>query len=164
LGREHAGRAGEHVVMLSESRSEIALWGIPGAGRPGDPAGALEKLWSRPYETRPPVLLRLDPEAAYLYWPSVRGGSIERVDAITGETRWRTAHFTELFAADEAAQARLHEAIQRGERIETPLDGPVRPTDMLAVIDEQVVMLVERSGRAAAFDPASGRLLWTVRG
>lgn len=157
LAREGAAKAGEHAMMYSESRSEVALWGIGTGGR--DPSGGpawVQQLWTRSYEGRPPVLLRLDPEAAYLYWPATRGGTIERVDALSGSTRWRTGPFGELFPAAGAPR--------RGDRFDAPLDGPVRSTDLLVAIDEQVVMLVERSGRAAAFDPTDGRLLWTVVG
>lgn len=166
LGREGSARAGEHIVMLSARESRIGLWGVGGAGRAtGVQTGGLEMLWSREYEGRPPVLLRLDPEAVYLFWPSVRGGSIERIDAVGGTTRWRTEPFTELFRNDPETQERINAAIVRGDhRIDTPLDGPVRLTDLLVAIDEQVVALVERSGRAAAFDPATGALLWTLTG
>jgi outer membrane protein assembly factor BamB len=46
------------------------------------------------------------------------------------------------------------------QTFDTPIDGQVRLRDVLVVSDEGVMALVERSGRIAAFDMDSGRLLW----
>jgi len=165
--REGVGRAAEHVMMVSPSESRVALWGIAGAPQGGAGKSGpthVQLLWSREFKGLPPILLRLDPESVYLFWERTDGGDgavIERIGAVGGETRWRTAPFRDLFAADPDLERRMR---LLGNRITTPIQERdaqvVMLSDVLVAIDEQVLAVVERSGRAAGFDPESGRLLW----
>jgi hypothetical protein len=98
----------------------------------------------------------------YLFWERTETGEgavVERIGAVGGETRWRTEPFRALFAADPILDQRI--LINRN-MIETPIDGSARLSDVVASMDEQVFALVERTGRAAAFDLDSGRLLWNT--
>jgi outer membrane protein assembly factor BamB len=156
--------ATEHVMMVSRAKSSVALWGIPGGrGRPtgGEAPRTTERLamlWTRPFTDVPPTLLRLDPESVYLLWDvREQGAAIERIDAVTGETLWKTEPHATLFAGDAAVQQR---ASMTPERIDTPLDGSVRPLDVMVAFDEQAMVLADRMGRVASFDPAGGKLLW----
>src|SRR6185436_8608947 len=42
-----------------------------------------------------------------------------------------------------------------------PLDGPVRPEDLMVTGDGKMLVLVQRRGRAGAFDLTDGHLLWS---
>ncbi len=165
--REQAGRACEHLMLISQAEGRVALWGVAGGAAPdaaapgGQPGSAshLQLLWSREYKGTPPHLLRLDPDSAYLFWDRNEAGDgpvIERIGAVGGETRWRTEPFPSLFPADAEFDRRIASA----QSFDAPIDGTVRLRDFLTSMDEQVLALVERSGRAAAFDLDSGRLLW----
>lgn len=152
-------QAVEHVVMIAPASMQVGLWGTGAA--PGEPrANRLQMLWSRAYSGLPPVLIRLDPDSVYLFWErheSEDGAVIERIAALGGQTVWKTEPFRGLFEPDPRWRQRV-EAMRN--TIETPLDGSVRLTDVLTAMDEQVLAVVERSGRAAVFDTASGRMLW----
>lgn len=153
---KRVARSPEHLMMISPVQAQVGLWGVGTA----EASGRVQMLWNRGYNGQPPKLLRIDPESVYLFWERTDAGEgavIERIDAVTGEARWKTEPFRGLFAADPAFQRRLD--ISRNV-IETPLDGVQKLTDVLVAMDEQVIAVVERSGRAAAFDPASGKMLW----
>jgi outer membrane protein assembly factor BamB len=125
----------------------VALWGV------GAEDGRLHQLWARPYQIRP-MVIRVVPDATMLFWPTNSGGSIEAVST-DGTTLWRTREFASLFnGAPDNPQ-------NQGDRINTPLDGPVRPEDLMVTADGKMLVLVQRRGRAAAFDLADGHLLWS---
>jgi outer membrane protein assembly factor BamB/tetratricopeptide (TPR) repeat protein len=163
---QNHSRACEHVMLVNSSEGKVALWGLPGAA--GDVPGTgsrahLQLLWSRAYRGSPPILLRLDPDSAYLFWDRTSGAAgpaIERINTISGETRWKTEDVRTFFVPDPTLADRLR---QTRNSIVTPIDGAVRLTDVLVSLDEQVIVVAERSGRLAAFDPANGRLLWSAR-
>jgi outer membrane protein assembly factor BamB len=148
----------EHVLMVSEARSEIALFGVdfgPDAG--STDRGRLRKLWSRVYEEQAPALLRSDAGAVYLAWLIPDGGellSIERIDVVGGATRWRTPRPVTLLPADETLARRLTD---NGSvtRLETH-HGPRPITQIITLIDRDWVALVERTGRIVILDAATG--------
>jgi len=143
-------RATEHVMMISRERRELALFGSQAEGQ-------LKALWARGYRGEAtPVVVSVDAQSVYVFWPSDEGGSLERIDAVGGATRWRTPAFAGMFpvVADNDAGARPTE-------FTTPLDGRVKLNDLLMTMDEQTAVLAERGGRMAAFDLGSGRTLWT---
>lgn len=144
-------RATEHVMLISRERRELALWG-PQA------EGPLRALWTRGYRGEAvPVVVSVDAQSAYIFWPSDEGGSLERVDAVGGATRWRTPAFAGMFPAPPD-----NDAAPRPSEFVTPLDGRVKSNDLLMTMDEQTAVLAERGGRMAAFDLTSGRTLWTA--
>lgn len=143
-------RATEHVMMISRERREVALFGAQAEGQ-------LKALWTRGYRGEAtPVVVSVDAQSVYVFWPSDEGGSLERIDAIGGASRWRTPAFAGMFpvVADNDAGVKVTEFV-------TPLDGRVKSNDLLMTMDEQTAVLAERGGRMAAFDLGSGRTLWT---
>jgi outer membrane protein assembly factor BamB len=157
--KEQAGRACEHVVLVHPGESRVALWGssggAPSAGKDPSP---LQEIWSRAYTGSPPVLYRTDPDSVWFIWDRPNQGvCVERVEAVSGQTRWITDPFRTLFGKDDELAARVQ--LTRN-LMETPLDGAVKLTDVAVTMDEQVLALVERSGRVACIDPATGKLLW----
>lgn len=157
--KEQLGKACEHVMLISSSESKVALWGIAGPGGAEPGAAPIQQLWSRPYlNNRPPILYRIDPDSVFLYWEEGPEGAVmERINTVDGETRWKSEPFRSLFGPDPAFDQRLQ--ITRNV-IDTPVDGAVKMTDIALTMDEQVLAMVERSGRVAAFDPLTGKLLW----
>jgi hypothetical protein len=151
------------MMLLSPRELKVALWGV-GAPREGGAAGAgrgqVEQVWSRGYEGVPPVVLRQDPDSVYLLWTrtvNARGATLERVNAVDGSTVYRTEPFRTLFPEDEALRRRVE--LMRNT-IETPQDGAVRLEDVLTAMDGETVVMVERTGRMAAFERGTGTVLW----
>lgn len=140
----------EHLVLISPSTSRVGLWSA------GIESGKLQMAWSRETPGIPPVLIRLDAQAAYFYWPARQGGVVEKVRIVGGETEWTSRPIRELLG-------RGPDALNDGGPVTlpTPLDGEVRPSDLLVATDEQTLLLVERGGGATALDLGTGSSLWT---
>lgn len=163
--RSRAGetRSAEHAMLIAPGDGKVALWGSA-TGAHAVAAGStplVQMLWSRDFRAGggAPELLRLDTDSAFLFWPWSEGGRgpwVERIGAIGGETRWSTEPFRGLFAADPELDRRISSVVS----FETPIDGSVKLRDVLVSMDEGVVAMVERTGRAAVFDRETGRLLW----
>jgi outer membrane protein assembly factor BamB len=147
LVRGLPGFSGDSVVMVNETAKQVALWGT------GAEDGRLHELWSRPFQIRP-VVIRVTPDVTLLFWPTPVGGSLEAV-GMSGESLWKTQEFSGLFGGSGQGDGRNPQ-----DRINTPLDGPVRPEDLMVSADARMLVLVQRRGRAAAFDLADGHLLW----
>lgn len=143
-----AGRASDQIPMASPATRQVGVWGR----RPED--GRLVPLWTRTTDPRalPPTFLRLDWNATYLYQPSERGPLVECVTP-DGRTSWTTEPLDTLLPpeAPDGAPGR------------TPQDEDVSPSGVLAVVDGGTLVLVRRSGTAAAFDLATGKSIWAKR-
>jgi outer membrane protein assembly factor BamB len=140
------GSSGDTIVMLSESSRQVGLWGVSVED------GRLHQLWARPYQIRP-IVIRVTPDATLLFWPTTVGGTIESVGP-DGTSLWKTQEFATLFGGDAPER-------NPQDRINTPLDGPVRPEDLMVTADAKTLVLVQRRGRAASFDLSDGHLLWS---
>lgn len=140
----------EHLMMISPSTSRIGLWSA------GIESGRLQLAWARETPAVPPVLIRLDARAAYLYWPGQQGGIVEKIAVVGGQTEWSSEPIRGLLG-------RTRDPLTDGGPVTlpTPLDGEVRPGDLLVATDEQTLLLVERGGGATALDLATGRALWS---
>jgi outer membrane protein assembly factor BamB len=143
--RHARGNSGDCVVMSDESGKRISMWAVAAED------GRLRMLWSKSFQMRP-IVVRITPDETLLFWPSARGGAVECVGTSDGATRWRTAEFASLFQ-EEAAR-------DPNDRVPTPLDGPVRPNDLVVTSDGSTLVLVQRRGRAGAFDLTNGQALW----
>ncbi len=89
------------------------------------------------------------------------GRTFVKINAANGATLWSTPPFRSLFPADAARlDPRLAQtALGRTIQVFTPFAA--RPvTELLIAFDQRTIAVVERSGRAAAFDLHSGQLLW----
>lgn len=140
----------DHVVMISPSTSRVGLWSA------GLESGRLQLAWTRETAASPPALIRLDAQAAYFYWPGPQGGAVEKVRVVGGVTEWTSQPIRGLLG-----QARDPLTDGRPVTLPTPLDGEVRPGDLLVAADEQSLLIVERGGGATALDLATGRALWS---
>lgn len=140
----------EHVVMISPSTSRLGLWSA------GIESGKLQLAWARETPGQPPILIRLDAQAAYFYWPANQGGVVEKVRIVGGQTEWTSPPIRGLIGPNRNPLTDAGPVT-----LPTPLDGEVRPSDLLVAADEQSLLLVERGGGATALDLATGRALWT---
>jgi hypothetical protein len=119
-----------------------------------DAADTLAPLWSRPAGAdaeNDPRLIGMTPTDVLLYHSRFSGASLEMIDALTGRTRWRTPAFGTLFEGEPARYAAAF--------VDTPLDGRQWLREHLIVGDGTHVALVERFGRVAVFEQASGRVV-----
>jgi hypothetical protein len=106
------------------------------------------------YEERRIYLLRVVGDSAFFFLSSPsRGDQLVRVSATTGAAQWTTPPLSKLFASAPVPG-------DPEEPIVTPLDGAVRATEPLYALDERTVVIIDRAGRAAAFDLQSGQTLW----
>ncbi|MCE7974529.1 MAG: hypothetical protein DYG92_09465 [Leptolyngbya sp. PLA1] len=142
--RTGPGTSTDSVMMYEERTQTAALW----AAALGD--GRLEPVWTRRAHGAP-TPLKVGVDVAYLFWPSARGGTIEAV-GLDGRTKWTTPEFLSLFDSPPVYDP--------NDRIPTPLEGHVRPESIVVSIDADEIVLVQRTGFAAAISLDDGRALW----
>lgn len=112
----------------------------------------LVAAWTRPVESQSPTMLRIDLDASYLFWPSASGGSVEAIDSTSGRTLWKTPEFAAIFADGNRPGP---------DRFSIPVMGEVRAGELIVALDDKTLTLIERGGRAAAFDLIDGTRLWS---
>ncbi len=143
----------QHTVLASDDA--YALFAL-------DENGDLTKRWEI---RRAPsaALVLLDDRAAYFTTESGDGRTIVRVDIETGEPVWSTPYFRSIFGDNAGARDPRVVASpdQRSQPfIDVPAIGRRQILELLVDFDDRSLVLVERSGRAAAFDTQSGEMLW----
>jgi hypothetical protein len=149
----------DSVVMVSQG-------GFLGVFGPS-PEGGVSERW-RLALTNGAKLVRYNGESLFLSVepdPGPTGGrTITRYDMASGPDRpaWTTAPFRSLFDRSREDLRLAAAAEGRLVTMRTPLSGVMRITDLLVVFDQRTFALIERSGRAAGFDLASGRHLWSL--
>lgn len=156
LVRDAGAPARAHVVLTSAE--QFSLFAPTPGGK-----GGVEARWSYP-RANADALVRLDDSAAYFTVDSAQGRILTRIDARTGAPVWSTPAFRSLFGEQSVRndpRLALEGNVRTPPSIETPVSGRRSLTELLVVFDERTMALVERSGRAAAFDLADGSTLWT---
>jgi len=145
--RNAPGVSGDCVAMANENTKAISMWGVAAED------GKLRQMWSRSFQMKP-IVVRITPDSTLLFWPSQTGGAVEAVSTLDGKPLWRTPEFASLFEKEGAEGG--------DDRVNTPLDGPVRTNDLVVTADGQTLVLAQRRGRVGAFDLATGNSLWTT--
>ncbi|MFN8728558.1 MAG: PQQ-binding-like beta-propeller repeat protein [Planctomyces sp.] len=118
-----------------------------------DSRGALAPLverWSEPDPQDQWRLLRTTPTRVLMARAGDNGISLRAIDPIAGTVLYDTDPLNKILPAADAAGVR------------TALDGIRRADEVHVCTDPLTVALVERSGRAAAFDAATGEQLWAM--
>lgn len=116
--------------------------------------GELRERWRRPMGRTTPLVVRSDADSVVVLRPRVSpgsGGWLEGLDVETGETLWRSLSF------DDSARGR---GVPRGARVEIGGGSQVSATQLLVAVEDTTVVLLERWGRAVAFDLTRGLVLW----
>ncbi len=118
--------------------------------------GDLELRWTIPGEDGD--LLRVDHRS--VFFASIASGNtprtVTRYETETGALAWETPGFGSLFDAGDP----FENIAGRNPVANTPLQPEAPLADIFAVFNAETMVLVERTGRAAAFDVESGELLW----
>ncbi|MEZ6235316.1 MAG: PQQ-binding-like beta-propeller repeat protein [Phycisphaerales bacterium] len=152
VGDEPAGV----VVMVDDRREVLELWRAEGDGF----AMAWEASIARAASVE---VLSVDGERLVLFTSGRDGAAFECRSVSDGTELWQSTGFDRLFEPDPDLQARFAAARRGATRMLTPLDGPVRPDDLIVSHDWRTLVVVERSGRAAGLDMLDGRVLWSRR-
>lgn len=141
-------RRGAHdcQMMASNDGRAVALF----AASPAD--GRLAPVWQRRGRTEPTVI-SLETARTLLLWQGQDGTVVEAVSNAGGRTLWKSREFSTLPGLTEPAA-------DAPDRVNTPLDGIVRADDLLMGMSGSALVLSERRGRAAAFSPSDGSVLW----
>lgn len=144
------------VLVVSQDEGTLAWY----ASMSDD--GPLTAAWTRPIDGKPdPLLLRIDEVSAWMFWPTAGGGWVERISLDDGSPMWVSAPWEVLVrdvpmhTEDEANGAR--------SRFIDPIEGRVRPDELLLTMDSRTIILAERGGRGVAIDAGSGEVLWSRR-
>ncbi len=93
-------------------------------------------------------IVRADPHAMLVLENIDDATRIAKLDAISGETVWTSEPLDLRHPGDEI-------------EFNTPMDGPVRASELIAVGDAHTLVLGTRGGRAVGIDLGDGRKLWT---
>ncbi|MCB9840190.1 MAG: PQQ-binding-like beta-propeller repeat protein [Phycisphaeraceae bacterium] len=144
------------VVMIDDRREVLELWQARGDGF----AMAWEASIARAAAVE---VLSIDADRLVLFTSGRDGAAFECRSVSDGTERWRSVGFDRLFEPDPDLQARFAAARRGATRMLTPLDGAVRPDDLIVSHDWRTLVVVERSGRAAGLDMLDGRVLWSRR-
>ncbi|MBM4107411.1 MAG: hypothetical protein FJ255_01115 [Phycisphaerae bacterium] len=145
-----ARRATDHLTMLNFVTRQVGLL----APAPG--GGPLRPVWTRPYDQTPPDVLRVTADAVDLYWPTNAGGHVERLDAFTGATLWKTPEFMAMLAQQPAPP-------RAGDLPPWPDPGIAGPEVVLAA-DATTLLMGRRDGAVVAIDLGTGQRLWVEAG
>lgn len=160
--REFGDLATEHVMLMSRTERRIGLFGATTSAVQSsagiDPLSEpLQPIWFRDLNEIEPDLLRCDQECVYLTWPTSAGYVFECIDAITGETRWRTDPFRSLFPRDDAFAQMLIDDRGAPRIVDIPNVGMRQLQEVVVSMSDSQLAAVERSGRIVVFDLATGR-------
>lgn len=153
LVQRDAPPARSHAILASNS--EYALFSLTSEG-------PLAKRWTLP-RTQADALVRLDERAAYFTADRPGGRVLMRLDTATGMQTWASQPFRAVFgdgAGERDPRLTVGPDLRGTYSIDVPLAGRRQIFELLVAFDERSFVMVERSGRAAAFDTATGALLW----
>ncbi len=161
LVREPTPAAPTYFVMRHQD-GRVAVFSRAAANADG-----FSPVWTFQSEQHQAELLRQDRASAYFYTAVGRqGGSITRVDPVSGKQVWATeplsSHFPEGAGVGPAPLTGPRALRQPVDRIATPLEGLRPASEVLFASDERTLALVDRSGRGVAFDADSGQRLWAA--
>lgn len=151
---EKSAAAGSEFVVLA-SEDELGLFGR-------DSVSGLRKIWTIPADESMSVLA-MTQDSVLIAVREEKGVSVHRYDLPTGKRDWETPPFNAIFAN---APHRREGGREGGEvrTLETRTQGERPITEVLTALDDQTIVLIERSGRGAAIDLETGRVLWTREG
>lgn len=138
---------------------EVAVWSTA-AAKGSEVVG---KVWQTQLGGQQPTLLRADSDGAYLLMTSGSAGQILRVPAAPGGKMWSTEKLVPLFDAKDArAMRKMQDSGGPTVFFPSPQDGILSTADLTAAMDDRTIAIVQRGGKAAAFDTDTGKTLWSA--
>lgn len=142
------------------SEDEISVWAAPTTDR-SDKRELLTKAWSQSIgEGAKPYLIRATPDAVYFAIVKETEVSILKVGGSPLEARWKSEPLGKIFGGPET---RLRNMPGAHATFTTPAEGETQPSNLIVTMDDRTMVLVQRAGKAAAFDTDTGELLWSGR-
>ncbi|MFT5422889.1 MAG: outer membrane protein assembly factor BamB [Phycisphaerales bacterium] len=150
------GTPRQRVLLVSPVAGTVMLAEPHEPAKPGELGGELSVRWSRPIARAVPIVLRSDADRVVLLHPRLNpgsGGTIESIDAATGEALWRSIAF------DDAVRGA---APGRGGRVTMPTGDQIAMQQVLVLVEDTTAVLLERSGRAVAYDLTRGTVTWAA--
>ncbi len=103
--------------------------------------------WQRQFDAGTRII-RADPDSLLLLLGGEDAPQVALIDAASGETTWQSDPVDMSHPGGEI-------------EFKTPMDGPVRASELIAVADAHTLVLSTRAGRAVGIDLEDGRELWT---
>lgn len=151
-------------LLALESEDAVSVWG-PAAEGAGT-TQPMSKQWSKALgDGGEGKLVKLTSESAYFAFVRDGDGTIEKVTASGDKgfaSRWASPKFSELFERNDSRGLRRVRGVM-SDRLSTPAEGDVNPTNMIVAMDDRTMVLVQRTGRTAAIDTDTGEVLWKSR-
>jgi outer membrane protein assembly factor BamB len=144
------------------SEDEVGIWTVPTTDR-SDKNELLAKAWSAPLpEGSHAVLIKTTPEAAFFAVMKDSDATIMKIGGTPLESKWHTPPLSKAFSGAEGrASMRSLPGVQ--PMLTTPGEGETSPTNFIVAMDERTMVLVQRTGRAVAYDTDTGEQLWASR-
>ncbi len=141
-------------AMTGDRPADLALLRDGGDVRLLSPRSTKPR-WTAVLDYSSAEMLRID-ERRLLLWTgeSADDPRVTAIDLRTGDVAWTTSKLADV----------VDEPLSRGRGVQSQMpDGlPFAPEQTLAVLGDHAILLVQRSGGVAAFDDATGSLLWSV--
>lgn len=141
-----------NLALLGSGSGELTMWRFDREGPP-------IKLWGGV-----PREMYLCMDATGIYFGrqvNGRNGTDQEIvcrDVQTGIERWVTPAFRSIFnGVGDPMGSRA------AQMIDTPLKAQAMLNELFTLFDDHTLVLIERTGRAAAFDLATGATLWSTQ-
>ena len=127
-------------------------------------SGQPEVVWTRRSPgIEPPVVVVQSEFQTVLQWPPAAsrdvGGSIEAVETLTGQTRWRIGNAGQTLGEHSTRVPDRIAGIDR--QFTSPTEGAVPIDQVLISSDGSVMVVADRIGRTMGVDLLSGLVMWT---
>ncbi len=140
-----------HTGQLLISADALGMWSMDKT------TSTPHLLWMRDIAEKP-VLIEHASDRVLLLEADELGGHFVLLDATTGNELWHSPSIGQTLAV-AAGKA----AVVGPGRFRSPVDGSVDANDLLIALDEAVIVVMNRAGRAAAFDRLTGEAVWSIR-
>ena len=142
------------------SEDEISVWAAPTTDRT-EQRELLTKAWSQSIgEGAKPYVIRATSDAVYFAVVKDTEVTVQKVGGSPMETRWKSEPLSKVFGG---AESRLRKLPGASQLFTTPAEGETQPSNLIVTMDDRTLVLVQRAGKAAAFDTDTGELLWSGR-
>ncbi len=145
------------------SEDQVGVWTVPTTDR-ADKNELLAKAWSAPLpEGSHPLLIKATPEAVFFAIVKDSDATIVKVGGTPLESKWHTEPLSKAFGAADARGAGMRSLPGVQPLMSTPGEGETAATNFIVTMDDRTMVLVQRNGRAVAYDTDTGELLWSAR-
>lgn len=149
-----AGAPTDRVMLYDGASGEVSMW------QSGE-KGALNKSWDGVFGES---LVRIDTGGVLMVRAAVarpRDRVLVMRDPETGTVAWESEPVRSLLPRRDIVD-QVVEGRRGGGAFGTPVEMGVMVGELLLLVDTDTIVVLERSGRAAAFDTQTGKHLWSA--